>query len=171
MPPGGPTENGRSVLAGTYSSLPSPETWLDELERDMRTLMRRNGHRASFFLGALLLPWLALAHHTFGYVYNTSQVAEIEGEVIDVQWENPHINFSMRTDDGEVWSIESNSPAGMERRTISRDIISVGNHFRLAGFPARDGSNGMHASNILLTDGREVVLRPGSKPRWGGAEN
>jgi hypothetical protein len=72
----------------------------------------------------------------------------------------------MRTDDGVVWTIESNSRNGMERRTISREVISVGNRFRLAGFPARDGSNGMHASNILLADGREVVLRPGSEPRW-----
>lgn len=129
------------------------------------TTMRSHA-RISASLGLLLFPWLVSAHHTFGYVYNTSQVAEIEGEVIDVQWESPHIRFLVRTDDGEVWSIESNSPSGMERRTISREVIGVGSRFRLAGFPARDGSNGMHASNILLTDGREVVLRPGSKPRW-----
>lgn len=28
----------------------------------------------------------------------------------------------------------------------------------------------MHASNILLDDGREVVLRPGSKPCWESTE-
>ena len=106
-------------------------------------------------------------HHTFAYVYNTSQVAEIEGEVIELEWENPHIQLRMRTDSGEVWSIESNSPAGMQRRTVNPDMVSVGSRFRLAGFPARDGSNGMHASNILFRDGREVVLRPGSEPRWG----
>ena len=108
-------------------------------------------------------------HHTFAYVYNTSQVAEIEGEVIELEWENPHIQFRMRTDSGEVWNIESNSPAGMQRRTVNPDMVSVGSRFKLAGFPARDGSNGMHASNILFRDGREVVLRPGSKPRWGDA--
>ena len=129
-------------------------------------MMIRSSRRVSLFLGMLFVPWLAFGHHTFGYTYNTSQVAEIEGEVIRVQWENPHISFRMRTDDGVVWIIESNSPNGMERRTISQEIISIGNRFRLAGFPARDGSNGMHASNILLADGREVVLRPGSEPRW-----
>ena len=129
-----------------------------------------NGQWAGFAIGLLVLPWSVQAHHTFGYVFNTSQYTEIEGEVIEVVWENPHITFSVRTDDGEVWSIESNSPNGMERRTISREMISVGERFRLAGFPARDGSNGMHASNILLSDGREVVLRPGSKPRWENNE-
>ena len=132
--------------------------------------MRRYSQRLSLAFGVLFLPCLALGHHTFGYTFNTSQTAEIEGEVVAVQWENPHILFSMRTDDGEVWNIESNSPGGMERRTVSREVISVGNRFRLAGFPARDGTNGMHASNILLRDGREIVLRPGSEPRWSSNE-
>lgn len=132
--------------------------------------MRRNIQIVSLAVCVLLLPCFAVAHHTFGYTFNTSQTAEIDGEVVDVQWSNPHIVFSMRTEEGEIWTIESNSPNGMERRTISRDIISVGSSFRLAGFPARDGSNGMHASNILLRDGREVVLRPGSEPRWTGVE-
>ena len=132
----------------------------------MATTIKQRMQRVVPFLGVLLLPGLVFAHHTFGFIYNTSQVVEIEGEVTYVVWENPHILFQMRTDGGEAWSIESNSPNGMARRTLSRDVISVGNHFRLAGFPARDGSNGMHASNILLDDGREVVLRPGSKPRW-----
>ncbi len=117
-----------------------------------------------------LLSGIALAHHTFGYVYNTSQYHEIEGEVIFVRWESPHILFNVRTDDGEVWEIESNSPGGMERRSITREIISAGNRFRLAGFPARNGERGMHASNILLSDGREVVLRPGTGPRWTNPE-
>jgi hypothetical protein len=134
------------------------------------TAMKRYKQRLGLVFCVLFLPGLAIAHHTFGYTFNTSQTAEIEGEVVGVQWTNPHIVFSMRTDDGEIWDIESNSPNGMERRTISQEIISVGNRFRLAGFPARDGSNGMHASNILLSDGREVVLRPGSEPRWAGEE-
>lgn len=118
---------------------------------------------------SVLLPCTAVAHHTFAYEYNTSQVAEIVGEVIDVQWQNPHVRFRMRTEGGEIWSIESNSPSGMERRTITQDMIRPGTRFRLAGFPARDGSNGLHASNILFGDNREVVLRPGSRPRWDDA--
>ncbi|MDE0001955.1 MAG: DUF6152 family protein [Rhodospirillaceae bacterium] len=115
---------------------------------------------------AIVLPAASIGHHTFAYTYNTSQVAEIAGEVIEVRWENPHVQFRMRTEDGEIWSIESNSPAGMQRRGIYPGMISAGSRFRLAGFPARDGGNGMHASNILLRDGTEIVLRPGSKPRF-----
>ncbi|HEY5622155.1 MAG TPA: DUF6152 family protein [Gammaproteobacteria bacterium] len=131
----------------------------------MSTMTSRN---SSYVLAAViaLAPAFAIAHHTFGYVYNTSQYHEIEGEVIFLRWENPHILFNMRTDDGEVWEIESNSPGGMERRTITREVISPGSRFRLAGFPARNGDRGIHASNILFPDGHEVVLRPGTDPRW-----
>ena len=131
--------------------------------------MNRYTRAVASLLLATALPGTSIAHHTFAYDYNTSQVVEIVGEVIEVQWENPHIQFRMRTENGEVWSIESNSPAGMQRRTVSPEMVSVGSRLGLAGFPARDGSNGMHASNILLGDGREVVLRPGSQPRWADA--
>ena len=128
--------------------------------------MRRKTRLTAVVALTAVLPATSAGHHTFAYTYNTSQVAEIEGEVIEVQWENPHVQFRMRTEDGEVWSIESNSPSGMQRRGIYLNMIAAGSRIRLAGFPARDGSNGMHASNILLRDGTEVVLRPGSKRRF-----
>ncbi len=122
--------------------------------------------RLGFLAVALLMPLAASGHHSFPEHFNTSQITEIEGEVTDVRWSNPHVSFTMRTLDGETWKIESNSIRGLERRQISRDVIRVGNRFRLAGFPARDGSHELYTSNILLADGREVVLRPGSEPRW-----
>ncbi len=118
-----------------------------------------------------LLSWTALGHHTFAYDYNTSQVSEIEGEVVELHWQNPHIGIRIRTSGGDIWSIESNSPGGMERRTIQPEALRIGQRIKLAGFPARDGSHSIHASNILFADGREVVLRPGSKPRWGSTTN
>jgi len=113
--------------------------------------------RLSVLAVALLLPLAASGHHSFPEHFNTSQIAEIEGEVTDVQWSNPHVSFTMRTADGEIWKIESNSIRGFERRQISRDVIRVGNRFRLAGFPARDGSHELYTSNILLPDGERLI--------------
>ena len=136
-------------------------------------MLRTNqtARRLGFLAIALLLPLITSGHHSFPEHFNTSQTAEIEGEVTDVRWSNPHVTFTMRTVDGEIWIIQSNSIGGLERRSISRDVIRIGNRFRLAGFPARDGSHEMYTSNILLADGREVVLRPGTVPRWQTAEN
>ena len=127
--------------------------------------------RLGFLAVALLLPLATSGHHSFPEHFNTSQIAEIEGEVTEVRWSNPHVSFTMRTVTGEIWKVESNSIRGLEEREISRDVIRVGNRFRLAGFPARDGSHELYTSNILLADGREVVLRPGSEPRWQIAED
>ena len=113
--------------------------------------------RLSVLAVALLLPLAAAGHHSFPEHFNTSQIAEIEGEVTDVQWSNPHVSFTMRTADGEIWKIESNSIRGLERRQISRDVIRVGNRFRLAGFPARDDSHELYTSNILLADGARLI--------------
>lgn len=126
--------------------------------------------RPSFLAIALLLPLTTSAHHSFPEHFNTSRIAEIEGEVTNVQWSNPHVSFTMRTAEGETWIIQSNSIRGLERREISQDVIRVGNRFKLAGFPARNGSHEMYTSNILLADGREVVLRPGAELRWQTAE-
>jgi hypothetical protein len=127
--------------------------------------------RLGFLAVALLLPLATSGHHSFPEHFNTSQIAEIEGEVTEVRWSNPHVSFTMRTVTGEIWKVESNSIRGLEEREISRDVIRVGNRFRLAGFPARDGSHELYTSNILLADGREVVLRPGSELRWQIAED
>lgn len=136
-----------------------------------RPQMNETVRRLGFLAIALLLPLTASGHHSFPEHFNTSQIAEIEGEVIDVRWSNPHVSFTMRTEDGETWKIESNSIRGLERREISQDVIRVGNRFRLAGFPARNGSREIYTSNILLADGKEVVLRPGSEPRWQTAKD
>ncbi len=127
--------------------------------------------RLGFLAVALLLPLATSGHHSFPEHFNTIQIAEIEGEVTEVRWSNPHVSFTMRTVTGEIWKVESNSIRGLEEREISRDVIRVGNRFRLAGFPARDGSHELYTSNILLADGREVVLRPGSELRWQIAED
>jgi len=97
--------------------------------------------------------------------YNTSQKVEVEGEVTEILWSNPHVSFFVRTSDGEVWKIESNSVNQLQRKEITPDILRVG-RVRVAGFPARNGDNGIYVSNLMLATGREEVLRPGVEPRW-----
>jgi hypothetical protein len=99
-------------------------------------------------------------------VYNTSRFVEIEGEITELAWENPHVRFVVATADGASWRIESNSARGLERRALSRDVLGVGATLRVAGYPARDGGKELYTSHMLLPDGRELVLRPGIGPRW-----
>lgn len=111
----------------------------------------------------------AHAHHSRAAVYDMSSTVEVEGEVTRVLWRNPHIRFWLDVDiDGEVveWEIESTPPGTLERHGISQEILRVGQTLRIAGPPGRYNEHSMEASNLLLPDGREVLIMRDSVPRW-----
>jgi len=118
-------------------------------------------------LAALLLaPLPAFSHHAFTGFFRMDSITEVEGGVTQVLWRNPHVRFSIATDNGETWDIESNSVSILRRMDITPELLSVGDRIRVAGGVARNGENAMFVNNVLLADGREVVLRPGVEPRW-----
>src|SRR5262249_19745955 len=94
----------------------------------------------------------------------------IEGVVTDLAWRNPHAILSVRTTgaDGAAtnWSIETSSLTVLRRMGIEESTIKVGDRIKLAGNPSALGKNEMYARNVLLPDGRELLLNVGLKPRW-----
>ncbi|MGI9259689.1 MAG: DUF6152 family protein [Gammaproteobacteria bacterium] len=111
----------------------------------------------------------ALAHHSRAAVYDMSTTVEVAGEVTRVLWRNPHIRFWLDVEmDGEVveWEVESTPPGTLERHGISQEILRVGQTLRIAGPPGRYNVHSMEASNLLLPDGREVLIMRDSVPRW-----
>ncbi len=128
----------------------------------MKTLRRF----ASVLPFAALLPISASAHHTFAGVFDMGNLIEIEGEVTYVLWQNPHVRFSVQTDDGEIWDVETNSVSIIQRMDISSELLNIGDPLRVAGYPSRRGDTAMWTNHVLLADGRELVLRPGFEPHW-----
>ena len=124
----------------------------------------------AFFLGLVLLPSVSFAHHAVSGRYDPTQVIEIEGEVTDILWRNPHVQvtINVRNDSGEVeiWNVATTSLSNLRRWQISADFISTGDIIRVAGNPERRGGNGMYLSNVLTTSGEEVLLAPNIEPRW-----
>lgn len=117
-------------------------------------------------LAIVVLPAPALAHHAFSGVFDMNTMTEIEGVVTEMSWRNPHVRFGVETDDGDTWSIETNSVSILRRMELGSDLIKVGDRVRLAGGAAKDGTHAMFSNNVMLEDGREVVLRPGVAPYW-----
>jgi hypothetical protein len=126
--------------------------------------------RASVALVTLGLAFGARAHHSFIGRFDLQTVTEIQGEVTDLAWRNPHAYFGVRTvaADGSAtdWSIETSSLTVLRRMGIEEDTIKVGDRIRLAGNPSVSGKKEMYARNVLLPDGRELLLNVGLKPRW-----
>jgi hypothetical protein len=124
----------------------------------------------------ILIPvlWLGVAavssaHHAAGAVYDVNSVSEIEGTVIDVSWRNPHVKMSLQVGDGEessVWNLEMGAVNTIQRLGVNTGAIVTGDKIRAAGAPAHDGAQRMFVSNILLNDGRELLMLPASPPRW-----
>jgi len=122
-------------------------------------------------LAAASFSPLLLAHHgavTNSVLYETDEVVELEGEMVEVFWHNPHTRgrLSVVDDSGEetIWEIElGGGPQAMARRGLSADDF-VG-RVRVAGFVSRRGNNTFGPIHVLLPSG--VELTQGNRElRW-----
>ncbi len=111
----------------------------------------------------------AFAHHSPGSTYYTDRIVEIEGEIEALVWRNPHVRFTIAVAaaDGRVesWDVEGAPVTRLHRAAVSADVVAVGQRVTIAGNPSRQPDHRLYARNMLLADGREVLL--GSpRPRW-----
>ena len=117
---------------------------------------------------SVMAPVDLRAHHS-GSEYDRTTV-EIEGTLLEVAWQNPHVHFFVRAKDANgtlaTWDIEANSLSILRRTDATPENLKVGDTVKVAGAPSRRAPNRMWASNILAANGREIVLGPGLKPRW-----
>ena len=126
--------------------------------------------RASILLSLFAFPIASLAHHAVAGNYDTSTVIELEGEVTDVLWRNPHVQASMRVVDGngdeQVWEMATTALSNMRRWQIDPSFIAVGDTIRVAGNPAIRVENRLYFTNLLTSSGEEVLLGGNVERRW-----
>jgi hypothetical protein len=120
---------------------------------------------ACVVLASVGLPAAATAHHSFFGRFDTQRLVELEGEVTEVLWRNPHAYFSVLAD-GVVWEIETSSLTVLRRMGIEAGTIRVGDRIRIAANPPAGDKKEMYARHVLLPDGRELLLNVGLTPRW-----
>lgn len=115
------------------------------------------------------LPAAALGHHSPQGIYHTDRIVEVEGEITAIIWRNPHVRFTIAAMDeqGETtsWAVESVPVTRLSRAGVSADLVEVGHRVRLAGNPSRRPQDDLYAFNMLLPDGREILL-DSPDPRW-----
>lgn len=113
---------------------------------------------------AVCLPAAVSAHHSTSEY--GAETIEIDGVVTGKFWKNPHVIFHVTTDDDVEWTIEGGSVSGQDRRGITEDIFEEGERIKVAGRSSNRRANNMNMSNILLADGRELMLGNNGTPRW-----
>lgn len=130
--------------------------------------------RSYMILFVLVMCGSAAAHHAATGRYEQDGFGEIEGEITDIFWRNPHVRFliSRTGDDGqeEEWEVEFGSVNTVERIGVSRDMVSVGDRVSVYGRLGRDGLTAMFAGSIIMPNGEEVPLQAGIAQRYGLTE-
>ena len=128
-------------------------------------------------LAAFLPVSSAQAHHAFGAEFNPNRPLLIKGEVIKVEWVNPHawIHVAREMEDGttESWMVEGGTPNTLLRRGITRDSLKPGIYLVVDGYQSKDRSNRANGRNITYADGTTLFLgssgtgapRDGADPR------
>jgi len=113
----------------------------------------------------LFFPITVFGHHSISATFDAENTIELEGEITRVLWRNPHVRFTInaRDESGQetLWEVESQSVSTLRRKNVTTVLVAVGDRVRVAGNPSRRAVNEMHASNMLLPSGQEVVLRGG----------
>lgn len=122
--------------------------------------------------GALACAPPSAAHHSTAE-YDASTVVEGRGEVVSVIWRNPHVRFQISTKavDGneQLWDIESADLTRLDRAGLPRDLLQVGDVVQFAGNPSTRTARRMYVTNLLVRDGREILLRGNVPARWPNA--
>lgn len=127
-------------------------------------------------LVAVAASILAVGQHAAGHhstAFYSSEVIELEGELVSVGWFNPHTRFELRTVDAagsaKVWQMEASAVSALQRRGVTRDLFEVGDRVKVAAHPSTRNPAELRLLNVLLPDGREASLWLDSPPRFTGA--
>ena len=107
----------------------------------------------------------ALAHHSPFIFFDPSTTIEATGTVTRVHWRNPHVTFTVESEDAS-WEIEANSVSILRRMDLTADVVQVGDTVTVAGWPPKQAEHSMFLTNMLIGGGPEIIFWPGTPPRW-----
>lgn len=107
----------------------------------------------------------AFAHHgpPVAPLYVMEPLQEIEGEVVEIFWRNPHVRFRVEDEDGQIWELESDPVGWLARNGIGPDLLSVGDRVRAIGRVSTRRANEIALMNLLLPNGEEFTGTAGNR--------
>ena len=114
---------------------------------------------------ALLLSATALVAHHGLAAFDTTRTVRMEGTVTGIEWINPHafVYADLTDDKGKVtnWKLELGSLGMLTKYGgWTETTVKKGDHVKVQGFAAKDGSAYMSLGRIWLPDGRSLEGKP-----------
>ncbi len=128
---------------------------------------RRRGKRRMLaaYMACACAAAPALAHHgpPVAPLYVMEPLQEIEGEVVEIFWRNPHVRFRVEDEDGQIWELESDPVGWLARNGIGPELLSVGDSVRAIGRVSTRRANELALMNMLLPNGQEYTGTAGNR--------
>src|ERR1044072_1559488 len=92
----------------------------------------------AFAAVALAMADSAIAHHSFAAEYDSSKTITVTGEVVRLEWTNPHARVVVNGPDEKGgkkdWDFEFGPPTTLMRRGCNRNSLKPGNVITVEGF-------------------------------------
>lgn len=112
-----------------------------------------------------LLVAPAFAHHTFSVEYDKEKCSDMTGTLTKVDWENPHVYFSVDLKDADnqvtSWTFEAVSVAYLKRSGIQRQdfLDNMGKAVTVRACLGKDSSaKRAAAETVTFADGRKAKV-------------
>ncbi len=105
----------------------------------------------------------AFAHHSFTATYDESATIEIEGQLVQFMFRNPHawVHVMAPDENGEMqrWGVEWGGAGQLAGQGVSRESLKPGDHVIITGNPGRNPRD--HRLRM------RSLLRPADGYGWG----
>jgi len=122
------------------------------------------------FALVLLVPLLAVGHHSTAGRYGPEPSLVIEGAVTVLSWRNPHsliiVDAIDESGNRADWSLETSSINQLRRSGIQSESIKVGDTIKVAGYPPLTSTREIFATNIQIASGEELIISSDVGPRF-----
>lgn len=127
--------------------------------------MRRLTISLLLLCSGLCLGRFAAAHHSFAAVFDGDKAIKVTGEIVGVEWTNPHFHFSVDVKDSagavERWRFEGYPPNMLVRQGWRRDeTLQLGTTVTVEGWASRDDAKLGAVRWVTFTDGRKLAGGP-----------
>ena len=115
---------------------------------------------AAVCIAALLAAIPVYAHHPFSAEYDSNKPITMTGMVTRIDWAGPHAQLYMDVidDNGNTtkWMMELADPQKLQTLGWTKDSVKMRDGITINGWMARDGSNRVNLSYIVLPDGMKL---------------
>jgi len=128
-------------------------------------IKRTLGFLATISVAAGLLQ----AHHSLAGVYDMKAEKELQGEVAQIKFSNPHGSLSLDVKDADgkttEWVLTLGSATALAQRGIGKtgpNALHQGDKITVKFLPAKDGSPLGFLKTVVMPDGRVIQISAGN---------